>query len=167
MLHAMLPVLFLPCGCNLADSQLDWACLLRRSIAVLLPDAWHERCQQSAESHGRAITCCLQVPAMQAAIASYVTRLQYSYSEMGVQDHKLLGPDALDVALWAMTYQTDLGVPPPSYAPVGPELKEPPLLFVFDDEDGSDMLGDYDSECGSRNCGASAAHSCAAGRAGS
>jgi hypothetical protein len=56
-----------------------------------------------------------RVPAMQAAIARHATRLQWSYAELGQRDHAEVGPDALDVALWAMTAGTDLGIAPPSY----------------------------------------------------
>ena len=46
---------------------------------------------------------------MQANIARYATRLQYAYSELSKEDHALVGPDALDVALWAMTSDRKLG----------------------------------------------------------
>jgi hypothetical protein len=61
---------------------------------------------------------------MQAAIARHATRLQWAYSDLGEGDHKAVGPDALDVALWAMTAARDLGVPRPRASEALPDVPD-------------------------------------------
>jgi hypothetical protein len=40
---------------------------------------------------------------MRAALSRVATSLQWSYSELGAEDHLAVGPYALDVALYHMT----------------------------------------------------------------
>ena len=56
-----------------------------------------------------------RVPAMQAALARHATRMTLAWSEMEEADHRAVGPDALDVALWGMTRNRDFGVEQPQW----------------------------------------------------
>jgi hypothetical protein len=69
-------------------------------ISILLPPNYADD-PAALAAHLRSLLP--QVPAMQAEIARHATRLQYSYSELSAEDHAAVGPDALDMALYAMT----------------------------------------------------------------
>jgi Exostosin family len=43
------------------------------------------------------------VPRMRAALARVVTSLQWAYADLGEEDHKAVGPDAWDIAMYRMT----------------------------------------------------------------
>ena len=68
--------------------------------SVLLPESY---ARDHKLLHKHLSGLLKQVPKMRAAALRHATRLQYSYSEHGPADHAEVGPDALDVALWAMT----------------------------------------------------------------
>jgi Exostosin family len=73
------------------------------ATTVLIPYEQFRRNWTMLHDHLRSLLP--QVPSMQAAIARHVTSLQYSYSEMGPEDHVLVGPDAVDVFLHRMVEQ--------------------------------------------------------------
>lgn len=68
--------------------------------SVLLPESYAHDTKR-LRKHLRKLKP--KVPKMRAAALRHATRLQYSYSELGPADHAEVGPDALDVALWALT----------------------------------------------------------------
>jgi Exostosin family len=43
-----------------------------------------------------------KVPRMRAALARVVTSLQWSYSDLGEEDHEAVGPDAWDIAMYRL-----------------------------------------------------------------
>ena len=85
------------------------------TATVLLPPS----AAQSADTLMGNLTALLpRVPAMRRAVARYATRMTIAWSDLDEDDHKAVGPDALDIALWGMTQHRhrDFGVPRPIWS---------------------------------------------------
>jgi hypothetical protein len=84
----------------------------RSTTSVLLPPALAGNATALA---ARLRGLLPRTRAMRAAVARHAMRLTYAWDELAEEDHEEVGPDAVDVALWAMTAHRDLGVPAPEW----------------------------------------------------